>query len=142
MAYASEQTGRYEIFVTPFPGPGPKRQVTTEGGSEVTWSRDGREIYYRTRGRMMAIPIATTPSLQAGRPRVLFEGQFVAGAAGLPNYDVTPDGRFLMMRSESEPEPQGLRIVSNWFADWCLPRPTRGRWPRVRVRCLTPADAG
>ena len=103
--------------MTPYPGPGPKRQLTTEGGVEATWSRDGRELYYRSGERMMAIPIATTPSVQVGRPRVLFEGRFVAGAAGLPAYDVTPDGRFLMMRAESNPQPPELRLVSNWFAE-------------------------
>ena len=117
VAYASEETGRYEVFVTPFPGPGPKRQLTTDGGSEVTWSRDGREIYYRVRGRMMALPVVTAPSLQVGRPHVLFEGQFVPGAAGLPNYDVAPDGRFLMMRDDSAPETRDLRIVSNWLSE-------------------------
>ena len=117
IAYASDETGRYEIFMRPYPGPGPKRQLTTEGGGEVRWSRDGREIYYRNGGRMMARPIATTPSVQVGRARVLFEDSFFPGAAGEPAYDVSPDGRFLMMRAESDTEPRELRVVTNWFSE-------------------------
>lgn len=116
-AYASEEAGRYEIFVTAYPGPGPRRQVTTEGGVEVRWSRDGRELYYRSGDRMTAVEIETTPLLRVGRARQLFEGRFAKGAAGLPAYDVAPDGRFLMMRAESEPPIPELRLVSNWFAE-------------------------
>ena len=117
VAYASEETGRYEIFVTPFPGPGPKRQLTTEGGTEVTWSRDGREIFYRSSGRMMAIPVSSTMPLQVGPSRLLFEDRYAKGAAGLPAYDVSADGRFLMMRTESAGARPELRLVSNWFAE-------------------------
>jgi serine/threonine protein kinase len=117
VAYASEETGRYEIFVTPFPGPGPKRQVTTEGGTEVTWSRDGHEIFYRSSGRMMAIPVSSTMPLQIGASRLLFEDRYAPGAAGLPAYDVGADGRFLMMRTESAGGRAALRLVSNWFAE-------------------------
>jgi hypothetical protein len=77
----------------PDPGPGPKRQLTTEGGTEPVWNPDGREFYYRSGNRTMAMPVKTTPSLVVGRPAMLFEGAFVTGPAGQPAYDVAPDGR-------------------------------------------------
>jgi len=88
--------------------------LTTDGAWEPLWSRDGKEIFYRSGDRMMAIPVTTTPSLATGRPRVLFEGHFVSGAAGLPEYDVTNDGRFLMLRPVAEKSPMELRLLLNW----------------------------
>jgi hypothetical protein len=64
---------------------------------------------------MMAIPVTTTPALVVGRPVMLFEGSFVVGPAGLPTYDVAPDGRFLMIRAIGGLAPLQLRVVVNWF---------------------------
>ena len=118
VAYAGDETGRFEIYVRPFPGPGPKRQLTTEGGEEPVWSRDGRELFYRSGQRLMVIPVATSPPFQSGRPRLVFEGRFVQGDPGLPAYDVSPDGRrFLMMKNEHEAQRRELRVILNWFED-------------------------
>ena len=118
VAYAGDETGRFEIYVRPFPGPGPKRQLTTEGGEEPVWSRDGRELFYRSGQRLMVIPIATSSPLQSGRPRLVFEGRFVKGDPGLPAYDVSPDARrFLMMKNEHEAQHRELRVILNWFED-------------------------
>ena len=65
----------------------------------------------------MAIPVTTTPVLALGRSRLLFEGSFVAGAGGLPAFDVGPDGRFLMMREVSGRAPRQLRVIFNWFEE-------------------------
>jgi hypothetical protein len=115
LVYFSDETGRAEVFVRPYPGPGAKRQITTEGGTEPIWSVDGKEIYYRSGNRMMAVPVTTQPSLVVGRPIALFEGAFVRGAAGATEYDVTPGGRFLMMRAVAERDPRQLHVVLNWF---------------------------
>jgi Tol biopolymer transport system component len=117
VAYASDETGRFEVFVTPFPGPGPKRQLTTEGATEPVWSPRGNEIFYRSGDRMMAIPVTTTPSLVVGPARRLFEGRLTRGAAGLPEYDVAADGRFLMMRPVADAPALELRIVLNWLGE-------------------------
>lgn len=85
IAYQSTESGRYEIYVQPFPGPGGKWQVSTEGGLRPKWSRNGRELFFRSGNRMMAAPVAPGPTFTAGTPRVLFEGQYA------PPYDVTPD---------------------------------------------------
>jgi len=115
LVYVSDETGRFEVFVRPYPGPGPKRQLTTEGGTEPIWNPRGRAISYRSGNLMMTIPVTTTPSLVVGRPVMLFEGSFVTGSAGGPAYDVAPDGRFLMMRAVGGHEPLQLRVVLNWF---------------------------
>ena len=115
VAYVSDETGRFEVFVVPLRGPGRRRQVTTDGGVEPMWSRDGRELFYRVGNQMMAVPIAMGPSFSPGKSRLLFEGTFSHGSPGQPDYDVTADGRFLMLRPTGTPAPSELRIMTNWF---------------------------
>jgi Tol biopolymer transport system component len=119
LAYVSDESGRYEIYVQPYPGPGGKWQISTEGGTEPVWNPNGRELFYRSGGKMMAVDIATQPGFAAGKPRVLFEGPYVPTPATLPNYDVTLDGqRFLMVKpSEQEAAPTQINVVLNWFEE-------------------------
>ena len=60
LAYSGDESGRFEIYLVPFPGPGPKRQLTTEGGEEPVWSRDGRELFYRSGTVMQVVTIDTS----------------------------------------------------------------------------------
>jgi dipeptidyl aminopeptidase/acylaminoacyl peptidase len=120
LAYVSNESGRNEIYVQPYPGPGGKRQISTEGGAEPVWNRNGRELFYRNGDKMMAVDIATQPSFAAGKPRMLFEGPYLPTAATIQNYDVSPDGqRFLMLKpSESaESSPKQINVVLNWFEE-------------------------
>jgi serine/threonine-protein kinase len=119
LAYISNESGRYEIYVQPYPGPGGKWQVSTEGGTEPVWNLNGRELFYRSGDKMMAVDIATQPSFAAGKPRMLFEGQYVPTPATAPNYDVTPDGqRFLMLKPvEQAAGPTQINVVLNWFEE-------------------------
>jgi len=112
LVYSSDETGRLEVFVRAFPGPGAKRQITTEGGTEPIWSVGGKEIYYRSGNRMMAVPVTTQPSFDTGPHIALFEGAFVHDARGA--YDVAKDGRFLMMRPVAGRDPRQLHVVLNW----------------------------
>ena len=109
------------IYVRPFPGPGGKLQISTEGGVEPMWSRDGRELFYRIGGKMMAVAIATEPELAPGSPTLLFEGgdlSVVAGGNPATGYDVAPDGRFVMIRAEeSAGGTQQINVVLNWFGE-------------------------
>jgi serine/threonine-protein kinase len=99
LAYASDESGRQEIYVQPYPGPGGKWQISTEGGREPVWNRNGRELFYRSGDKMMAVDITTQPGFAAGKPRVLFEGGYEPTVFTAPNYDVSPDGqRFLMLK--------------------------------------------
>ena len=114
LAYVSYESGRSEINVRPFPGPGGRWPISTEGGGEPVWARNGRELFYRNGGKMMVVDITTQPGFRAGAPRLLFEGPYMRGA-WMPNYDVTGDGqRFLMM--EMPPAAQ-IHVVLNWFEE-------------------------
>jgi Tol biopolymer transport system component len=99
LAYISDESGRYEVYVQPYPGPGGKYQISTEGGTEPVWNRNGRELFYRSGDKMMAAEINTRGSFSAGKPKVLFAGQYQPSQNPVPsaNYDVSSDGqRFLM----------------------------------------------
>jgi serine/threonine-protein kinase len=120
LAYISNESGRYEVHVRPFPGPGRRWQVSTNGGREPLWSRDGRDLFYREAGamavgklrKMMVVPVRTQPTFEAGSPRVLFEGRYMEGRLGPPEYDVTPDGqRFVMVQLPEEEEPVHRELV-------------------------------
>jgi Tol biopolymer transport system component/predicted Ser/Thr protein kinase len=119
LAYISDESGRYEIYVQPYPGPGGKWQISTEGGTEPVWNPNGRELFYRVGDKMMAVDIATQPGFAAGKPRMLFEGQYLPAPATAPNYDVSPDGqRFLMIKaSEQAQAPTQINVVLNWFEE-------------------------
>jgi len=115
-AYTSNESGRYEVYVQPFPGLGAKVQISTEGGTSPVWARNGRELFFRSGDKIMAVPLTTTP-LRAGAPRVLFEGGYEPGSPHISsNYDVTPDGqRFVMVQaSDQEPAATRIRLVLNW----------------------------
>ncbi|MCH8267337.1 MAG: serine/threonine-protein kinase [Acidobacteria bacterium] len=119
LAYVSNESGKNEVYVQPFPGPGGKRQISTDGGAEPVWARNGRELFYRNGSQMMAVEIATEPTFSAGLPRLLFEGNFQPSAASLANYDVTPDGQRFVMIQEGAPDspPPQINVVLNWFEE-------------------------
>jgi Tol biopolymer transport system component len=117
LAYVSDESGRPEIYVQPYPGPGGKWQISTEGGKEPVWNRNGRELFYRSGNKMMAVEIATHPSFVAGKPRMLFEGPYLATPLTSPYYDVAPDGqRFLMLKptGQAQAAPTQINVVLNW----------------------------
>jgi eukaryotic-like serine/threonine-protein kinase len=120
LAYVSNESGRYEIYVQPYPGPGGKWQISTEGGTEPVWNRNGRELFYRNGDKMIAVDIVTQPDFTAGKPRVLFEGKHELSPGTFAYYDVSPDGqRFLMLKpSEAgETAPTQINVVLNWFEE-------------------------
>ena len=119
LAYMSTESGRQEIYVQPFPGPGGKWQISTEGGREPAWARNGREIFYRNGDQLMAVDITTDPTFSAGTPKVLFEGTFEMANLSRANYDVAPDGqRFVMIQEGgSDSAPAQINFVLNWFEE-------------------------
>ena len=104
----------------PFPGPGGKHQISTEGAREIVWAANG-ELFYRTGDKMMAVEIKTQPSLIVGKPRLLFEGYAVNQTVGAvaANYDVTPDGqRFIMLQPSAQPAAgTQIVVVENWLEE-------------------------
>jgi len=102
LAYSSDATGQAEVYVQPFPGAGGKWQVS-EGGSAPRWSADGKSIFYANAdGAMMQVPVETGASFSHGKPRVLFETRYPVTSDTFTNYDVLPDGGFIMIRTTSE----------------------------------------
>jgi Tol biopolymer transport system component len=115
VAYFSDESGRPEIVLQSYPGPGQHVTVSRGGGTNPVWSKDGRELFYRWQSRLYSVEIRTDGELRVGAPRVLFEGRF------LTSYDLAPDGqRFVMVRNEQGPTPRQLHVAVNWSAD--LPR--------------------
>ena len=113
VAYVSDESGRTEVYVRPYPGPGSPTQFSTDGGREPMWSPGGGELLYRIGDAMMAVAIETEPTLQLGATQQLFEGRYL-GDPDRANYDVASNGeRFLMVK---EPTPQ-IIFVENWFEE-------------------------
>jgi serine/threonine-protein kinase len=117
IAYTSDESGRLEIYVRPYPGPGGKWQISTGGGSEPVWNPKGRELFYRSGNKMMAVDVTTQGTFSAGKPRILFEGAYVPTPRSFPDYDVSPDGqRFLMLKPNEQAQAQ-INVVLNWFEE-------------------------
>ena len=127
VAYVSNETGRNEIHVRAFPGPGERLTITNQGGNEPFWAPNGRELFYRNGDAMMAVEVTTSPTLQAGTPRRLFEKHYEASFALYANYSVSSDGRrFLMVKRTSESEsPSQINVFVNWLEE--LKRATGSR---------------
>jgi Tol biopolymer transport system component len=118
LAYISNEAGHYEIYVQPYPGPGGKWQISTEGGTEPLWNPNGRELFYRSGDKMMAVDITTHPGFAAGKPRMLFEGPYELSPVQTDDYDVSPDGqRFLMLKPAERTAPTQINVVLNWFEE-------------------------
>jgi serine/threonine-protein kinase len=126
VAYSSSESGRPQIYVQAFPGPGPKIQISNDGGTDPIWRRSGGELYYRALTGMMVVTVTTTPDFRASTPRVLWKGQYSRGlgsSCGMPgvassNYDVTADGqRFLMVRDDDDVTATRIVVVLNWVED-------------------------
>jgi eukaryotic-like serine/threonine-protein kinase len=128
LAYVSNQSGRAEVYVQPYPGPGARQQISVDGGTAPAWSRDGRELFYMTapsvggqaaQTTMMVVPVQLKPTFTAGTPRVLFQGRYGV-TANIRGYDVTPDGRRFLMVQQKERPPTRLTdmiIVQNWIEE-------------------------
>jgi serine/threonine-protein kinase len=127
IAYVADPTGRDEVYVRPYPGPGAAIPVSTNGGREPVWSPNGRELFYREGGRFMAVAVEAGPVLTLGRPTMLFEGLDQPEILGVPNYDVAADGRFVMVagRAARAAPSAGLNVVENWFEELNRVAPAR-----------------
>jgi Tol biopolymer transport system component len=115
LAYVSNESGRFEAFLTTYPQSGRRWQVSDGGGQEVVWSRDSRELYFRQNHRMMAVTLDPRGGVPSGRPRVIFDGRYFSepNNPGIPHFDVAADGRFLMVSSEAGP-PDQVQLVLGW----------------------------
>jgi dipeptidyl aminopeptidase/acylaminoacyl peptidase len=126
LAYASNESGRYEIYVRPFPDAGGKWQVSTGGGSQPRWGPDGKELFYvAPDNRLLAVPLRLAPEARAvevGAPVVLFPTRLASGGATIAaasinaraQYAVARDGRFLMNVAADDAVTSPITVVLNW----------------------------
>jgi serine/threonine-protein kinase len=124
IAYQSNESGRDEIYLSPYPNVRGSRQlVSTEGGTRPLWASSGRELFYLrdTNGALMAVEIRTRPTVKIGRPEQLFQGPYLRQGLSGRTYDVSPDGtRFLMIKEPGTATiaaPPLIVIVENWFQE-------------------------
>ena len=114
IAYLSNESGQFEVYVGPFSGTG-KWQISTDGGQEPLWSRDGTELFYWSGNKMYVARVSAGDTFQHETPVDLLEGTYYRSSTGHQAYDVSDDGRFLMVKPEPESPPIRLDIVLNWF---------------------------
>jgi len=117
LAYDSNESGKWQVYVTSFPSAGQKRQISTDGGVQPRWRQDGKELYYLALdGKLMAVPITPGAKIDSGEPRVLFDTGFNIDPLN-DQYAVTRDGqRFLLQKTVTEPTPTPITVVMNWTA--------------------------
>jgi Tol biopolymer transport system component len=130
IAYQSDESGRSEIYVRAYPGPGGKTQISTDGGTGPIWSAEGDELFYVEGGRhMMRVAVTTEPAFRASSPQLLFVGDLDTRRTG--NYDLAPDGtRFAVAQWATADRPtEEVRIVLNWYEELkrAVTSPRRGR---------------
>jgi eukaryotic-like serine/threonine-protein kinase len=125
LAYASDESGPFQVYVRPFPGLDHRWTVSTERGVQPRWNRNGKELFYRNGNKMMVVDVSTSPELVLSSPRLLFEQRYAfGGSLTTPNYDVSRDGqRFVMVKEESG--SGRLSVVLNWSEELNAKVPTK-----------------
>ena len=130
LAYQSDESGRPQIHVRPFPNVDTGHwQISVNGGTRPVWARSGRELFYLDGARAVtSVPVQTAPSFSAGTPTKLFDGPYFTAFANR-TYDVTPDAqRFLMIKDnvslDETSTPQSFVVVLNWAEELKAKAPT------------------
>jgi len=121
VAYASNESGKFEIYVTSFPGAQGKWQVSSAGGTQPRWRGDNKELFYiAPDGKMMAVPVSAGANFDAGAPAALFQAharEFFATSEQV-SYDVTKDGqRFLINTQVKNADTHPMSVILNWDAE-------------------------
>ena len=116
IAYSSDESGRFEVYATPFPGPGGKRQISTAGGSNSRWRGDGKEIFYLSPdGQLMTAELsARNGALEIGQIQTMFglvRPQYLGSV-----YDISADGRRILAVTPQRNASEGMTIMQNWTA--------------------------
>jgi serine/threonine protein kinase/Tol biopolymer transport system component len=116
VAYDSDESGKRQVYVTPFPGPGGKQQVSTDGGEDPVWRGDGRELFFLSEGKMMATEVKANGSgVDIGNARLLFDA--LTGFGPTTHYDVTRDGKRFIVAEIGEGGSAPMNLVVNWTAE-------------------------
>ncbi|MBZ5500365.1 MAG: serine/threonine-protein kinase [Acidobacteriia bacterium] len=121
IAYTSDETKRNEVYVRPFPGPGIKQQVSSNGGQSPLWARNGKQLFYRNQqGQYWAVDVRTDGGFATSKPRLLFEKLGYSEGDPIRDFDLSLDGkRFLMSKyDQRKPTPvTEMILVLNWFEE-------------------------
>jgi dipeptidyl aminopeptidase/acylaminoacyl peptidase len=121
VAYSSNESARSQVYVVPFPGPGGKYQISTEGGQQPRWRRDGKESFFLTPDKkLMAVSVKAGVTFEVGEPTVLFQTRAREPVSGgeLFTSDVSPDGqKFLINGNLEQSNPPPVNIVLNWTSE-------------------------
>jgi dipeptidyl aminopeptidase/acylaminoacyl peptidase len=117
LAYASDESGRWEVYVAPLPGPGGRVQASANGGIQPRWGRDGASLFYRDAEHLLRATLATSaePELRVVKRETLFEDHFFRGNTATSAYDAFPGGRELLMLSLTSSHAQ-VTVLMNWPA--------------------------
>jgi len=119
VAYGSDQSGTFEIYVQPFPNASDgKWMVSSGGGIEPRWSRDGKELFFFSGQTLMAVPVSVQPTFSNGAPVALFDAAIQSGYTNDSHrWQVSPDGkRFLLITNAGKDQAPPLDVVVNWQA--------------------------
>jgi serine/threonine-protein kinase len=124
LAYTSNESGRDEVYVRPFPGPGGKWLISQGGGTEPLWGRNGKQLFYRgwenDQVWVWVVDVRTEGGFSPGKPRLLFKEAGMGGTDPIRGWDISLDGqKFLMFKLEekkSQPVTEMI-LVQNWFEE-------------------------
>ncbi len=117
IAYVSDESGGNEVYVRSFPNGEGKWRVSTNGGTAPRWRRDGKELFYGERRKLMAVSVTTQPAFSSAAPAALFESRALGDF--YPQFDVTGDGkRFILCERVVAEQPLAVHVVHNWFEEF------------------------
>jgi serine/threonine protein kinase len=120
LAYASDESNTDEVYVRPFPGPGMKFQISSGGGNQPLWARNGKQLFYRWLDRVWVVDVQTEGGFATSKPRLVFEQPGYASGNPIRNYDLSLDGqKFLMVKSEprkATPVTE-MTLIQDWFEE-------------------------
>ena len=118
IAYQSNESGRTEVYVQSFPGPGGKWQISAEGGFDAHWSADGKELFFRSADqKLMAVPVTSGATFEAGTPKALFAVQLDAGTSRNRFMPAASGDRFLLVATPARNSMAPTTVVLNWMAE-------------------------
>lgn len=118
LAFPSDESGRAEVYVTSLVGGRSQWRISSDGGVLPLWGKTGRELFYWSGKRLMAVPVKANGTFIPGEPRLLFEGDYYQVQPGDPNYDVSlDDQRFLLVQRGTTDGPERLNVIQGWRSE-------------------------
>jgi len=113
-AFVTDESGRAEVYVQPYPGPAPKISISNNGGVQPVWAKDGRQLFYRESDALVSVVVQLDP-FRIGARQKLFDlpGAIYGSDPFMADYDVAADGRFLAVRREGDASEE-IHVVLNW----------------------------